>query len=289
MHIKGDTNPVVFGFTTAPNIFNYQADKAGIQTIQAADISLSSATIAAGNFNQGTNNNILYAVKIKAKTEPVTVNNIQFTLTGSIDANDIDNISIYFNSTAVSINGASYYGGAAGTFAAPHTYSISIGKSLATGEQGYFIIAVNVNSSGTTGHTVKIDGSTNPVVFGYTTNPNVTNNQTNSAGTKTIAASLNKFAGIDESITANNSISNVFPNPANTSFSFSFAGNKIEKMSAQLKDRSGNVMLIKSLYINKGTNIVSINVSKLTSGIYYLSVTGEQGSLSVQKQVIIQH
>ncbi len=210
----------------------------------------------------------------------------------AFDVNDIDNILIYFNSTVVSISGASYLGGVAGTFAAPHTYSVSIGKPFVPGDQGYFIIALNVNSSGTTGHTVKIDGSTNPVVFGFTTAPNVTNNQTNSAGTKTIAASLNKPAGTNESIFAANSsssITNLYPNPANTSFSFTFNGTKNEKISAQLKDRSGNIMLIKSLYINKGTNIVSMNVSKFTSGIYYLSVTGEQGSLPVQKQVIIQH
>ncbi len=61
-------------------------------------------------------------------------------------------------------------------------------QTSAAGASGYFIIAVNVNSSATTGNTVKVNGLSNPVSFGYTTAPTITNNQTDIAGTQTILA-----------------------------------------------------------------------------------------------------
>ncbi len=73
-------DPVVFGYSVSSNVTNSQSNKAGKQTIQAADITLTTATIACGKLNQGTTGVIVYAAKMKVLTEPVAVNNIQFKL-----------------------------------------------------------------------------------------------------------------------------------------------------------------------------------------------------------------
>ncbi len=187
--IDGATNPVVFGFGTSPNVVNTQTDAAGAQTIQASDITVTSTTVAAADINQGTSNNIIYIAQMSAATEPVTVNNIQFTLGGTHDANDLPTVLVYFNSTLPVFAGSSYLGQAVATFAAPHSYSININRNMAVGATGYFIIVANVNDAATDNNTIKIDGAANPVVFGFGTSPNVVNTQTDAAGVQTIQAS----------------------------------------------------------------------------------------------------
>ncbi len=187
--IDGLANPVVFGFTAAPNIINNQSDVAGVQTIQAADVTLTTSAVMASNVSQGSSNNVLYVVKMDVATEDVTVNNLQFTLTGTHDANDLTTLNIYFNPTAPTIAGS--VGGsntAAATFAAPHTYSVGVSRMIAAGSSAYFIIAINTNSAATDNNTIKIDGLANPVVFGFTAVPNIVNNQTDVAGLQTIQA-----------------------------------------------------------------------------------------------------
>jgi len=58
-------NPVTFGYTTAPTITNNQTDIAGVQTILASGVTLSSTAVAAANISQGTSNNIVYIVKME--------------------------------------------------------------------------------------------------------------------------------------------------------------------------------------------------------------------------------
>ena len=75
----------------------------------------------------------------------------------------------------------------------PHAYSININRAMAAGSSGYFIISVNISSTATTNHNVRVLGATIPVTFGYTTAPNLTDTLTN-GGLKTIAASFAKTA-----------------------------------------------------------------------------------------------
>ncbi len=186
--VNGATSPVVFGFTTAANVTNSQTDVAGVQTIQASDVTVTSTTVAASNINQGTSSNIVYIAQMSITTEPVTVNSIQFTLDGTHDADDLGLVTVYFNATTPTVSGASFLGNTAAAFAAPHTYSIAVSRTMATGSTGYYIIVVNINSSATDNNTIKVNGATNPVVFGFTTAANVTNNQTDAAGVQTIQA-----------------------------------------------------------------------------------------------------
>ena len=184
--VNGTANPVVFGFTTAPTITNNQTNIAGTQTILGAGVTLTSSPVAAANIAQGTNSNIVYIVKMDVVSLPVSVNSIQFTLTGTHDNNDLTTAGIWFNPSAPSLSGATPLTSVSGLFAAPHTYTAVIIQNIAAGASGYFIITVNTAAAATTGNTVKINGLANPAIFGFSTAPAITNNQTDIAGTQTI-------------------------------------------------------------------------------------------------------
>ncbi len=72
----------------------------------AQTVTLTTSSVAAADIAQGTNNNIVYAVRMDVASLPVTVNSIQFTLTGTHDNNDLIVFHIYFNPTAPTIAGA---------------------------------------------------------------------------------------------------------------------------------------------------------------------------------------
>jgi hypothetical protein len=160
---------------------------------------------------------------------------------------------------------------------------------MSLNESGYYIISVNVKSTANTGHTVKINGATDPVILSYATAPNVVNNQTNNAGVKTISSTLltNKNVA-EESMSTTYSVSQVFPNPAKTLFSFTIAGKKNETIKAQLTGRNGNVMFEKNFNITQVQNHYSINVSTMPTGTYYLVLLNNKGELINKQQVNIQ-
>jgi len=188
--LNGAVNPVTFGFSTSPTITNNQTDATGIQTILGAGITLTTSAVTAANITQGSSNNIVYAVKMDVTSSPVTVNNIQFTLTGTHDNNDLTNVVVWFNASAPTVSGATPLVNVSGLFAAPHTYNIPIGQTIAAGGSGYFLVTVNLDAAATAGNTVLLNGAVNPVVFGFTTVPPVTNNQTNTAGAQTFISTL---------------------------------------------------------------------------------------------------
>ena len=156
------------------------------------NVTLTTSAIAAANISQGTNDNIVYAVRMDVTSLPVVVNNIQFTLTGTHDNNDLTLFKLYFNPTAPTVSGATFEANGSALFAAPHTYNtnfnISGFQNMAAGSSGYFIITVNTDAAATSGNTIKLNGLANPVIFGFTTAPTITNNQTDIAGTQTILA-----------------------------------------------------------------------------------------------------
>ena len=289
--MNGAIKPMKFGFVTDPNVTNSQSNKAKTQTIQAADITLTSANISAGSIVQGSTYNVVYAAKMKVITEPVTVNNIQFTLSGNHDNNDLTYVYLYYNASTPVISGATYLGYAAATYAGPHDYSINISKGMAVGDQGYFIVAVSVNAAASVGKTVRINGATDPMVFGYITSPNQINNQSNNAGTKTIVASFapGTIAKAEKDVNTLYTVNNVFPNPANSFLNYSVLGRENETVRAQLTGRAGNVFIEKSFVMSEGYNHGLMNVSKIPNGVYYLVITNNAGAKVASQQVVIQH
>jgi len=186
--IDGNANPVTLGFTTSPNTTNSQTDVAGTQTIKAADVTYSSVAVSAANVLQGTSNNIIYILKADGSNFDAITNSISFTAGGTHDNNDVPFFRVYVNSTP-SLTGATNLVNISGAFAAPHTYNPAFGNiTITAGSTRYFIIAADVAAGGTHNNTIKIDGNANPVTLGYTTSPNITNSQTDVAGTQTIKA-----------------------------------------------------------------------------------------------------
>ena len=188
--INGATAPVVFGFTTGPNITNNQSNIAGTTTIQAANVTVVTSATAASNIMQGSSTNILYITKMDVATEPVLVNSIDVPISGTMNSTDLTAIYVYFNASTPSISGASLLNGIVPTFGAPHTFTINVSQAMAIGSSGYFIVTVNTSATGVIGHTVKVNGATTPVVFGFTTAPNVTNSQTDLGGIQTLPVNL---------------------------------------------------------------------------------------------------
>ncbi len=182
VNINGATDPISIIGTTVPNITNNQTNDAGIQTIRGAGITLSTVNLPATNIVPGTNSNIIYAVKMEVGTEPVMVTSIQLPLAGTYDDDDLGSLSVLYNATMPTNNGAVLVNNAATNFSGPHVFSISAPQSIGAGTTGYFIFTVNVNSSATINNTVSVNGGTDPAVFGFTTAPGITNNQSNLAG-----------------------------------------------------------------------------------------------------------
>ena len=294
IRITGSTTPVTFGYTTTPNVVNSQNNSAGLQSIQAADITLTTSAIAAGNIVAGTNTNIVYIAKMDVLTASATANNIQFTLSGTQDNDDLSTVSVYFNATSPVISGASFIGSTAANFAAPHAYSINISRTLAAATSGYFLITVNVTSTASIGKTVQVNGSTNPVTFGYTTTPNVTNSQTNGAGVKTISASLTQpvsSVSTESAITAGNQNTSlsVYPNPANSVIHYSIASSVAGKITVQLFDGSGRMMVARNEVTVTGRNQFMLNVSSLSNGIYHMVVVNSKNNTRLTQEIKIQH
>ena len=186
--IDGAANPVTFTYTTVPTVVNNQSNAAGLQTITASSVNISSESIAASNVAQGSSNNIVYIAKMDVAVSPVTVTTMQFTLTGTHDNNDLTTYRIYVNSSP-SLAGATLTAISPATFAAPHTYNEDIpDQTIAAGNTRYFIITFFADAAATNGNTVKLNGAANPGTFTYTTAPTITNNQTDAAGAQTITA-----------------------------------------------------------------------------------------------------
>ena len=186
IHIDGAANPIGITTTTAPNFFDTQSDISGIQTIQAADIILSTVPLLPGQLLPGSTSNIIYILKIDVGGNPVTLTNAQFTLGGNYDTDDLGNLGLYYNSNP-NLTGATFLGGTTVNVGGPHTFSLPSGRLIAANTVGYMLFTVNINSLATLGNTVGTDGATEPVVFSYTTTPNITDNQSNAAGLFSIA------------------------------------------------------------------------------------------------------
>lgn len=71
-----------------------------------AAVTLTSSPVAAANIAQGSAFNIVYIVKMDVVSLPVTINSLQFTLTGTHDNNDLTTITTWFNPSVPSLTGA---------------------------------------------------------------------------------------------------------------------------------------------------------------------------------------
>ncbi len=78
----------------------------------------------------------------------------------------------------------------------------------------------------------------------------------------------------------------VYPNPANSNLTVSLTTVKTGDYFVELRDANGKLMTSKQMMINKGGSNVNINVAPYATGIYYISLNDKSGKV-VTKRVMI--
>jgi hypothetical protein len=111
---------------------------------------------------------------MKVITEPATINNIKFILSGNHDNGDLTYVYLYYNATAPVISGASYLGYANATYPLRTVILLVFPKLWLWATRDILIIAVSLANNATDNHTVVVNGATDPMEFAFTTDPNVT-------------------------------------------------------------------------------------------------------------------
>ena len=80
-------------------------------------------------------------------------------------------------------------------------------------------------------------------------------------------------------------INNVYPKPALSKLYVAMEAGKITKGSLLITDLSGKVLSQKSLVLNKGNNLVTLDVSSMAKGIYVLKIISNENEIAVEKWI----
>lgn len=80
-------------------------------------------------------------------------------------------------------------------------------------------------------------------------------------------------------------INNVYPKPALSTLHVAMEAGKITNGSLLITDLSGKVFTQKSLVLNKGNNLVTLDVSSLAKGIYVLKIISNENEIAVEKWI----
>jgi hypothetical protein len=75
-------------------------------------------------------------------------------------------------------------------------------------------------------------------------------------------------------VNSNKAIVILYPNPANTELNISMSNSETEKIKYQLIDANGRILKEGVKQLSAGANSLSIDVNKLSSGVYYLMING---------------
>jgi HYR domain len=190
--VDGSINPVqIIGYNSAPIAINNQTDIAGEQTIVAPKVTYTTEPIAAANVLQGTQSALIYSLKIAATTHTVSVGTMTFNITGNYTTADVGLFQVWtntINTLTGATNTGSNYSNSTGT---GESFFQGAAATIPVGESRYFFLTAQIKQAAVDGHTIKVNGSANPVDVDYnSTNPIITNDQTDIAGIQTIKAPL---------------------------------------------------------------------------------------------------
>lgn len=112
---------------------------------------------------------------------------------------------------------------------------------------------------------------------------------TNAAGCSKTSAikTVIKSCKMEETTTAQNAILEVFPNPADAYVKIGAAFNTENTGSAELiiTDVVGNIVYSKSVQIENGSAIETVNTSNLSSGMYFITLSS--GAIFLSQQLVI--
>lgn len=187
VEIDGLANPVLITNTISPiTTINNQTDLAGTVTIVAPDISISTEASPATTISQ-SNNGTAYIFKLLSTTGG-SFTGVNIPIEGTITASDIEawNVFYSFSPTATSGNIFSNNYNFTGGVLTNNTLS---GSSFSLGANSpiYIILRPKFAFNAVAGHTLKVNGATNPATLnGFAGTP--INNQTDAAGELTISA-----------------------------------------------------------------------------------------------------
>jgi len=115
----------------------------------------------------------------------------------------------------------------------------------------------------------------------------ITSTATNACGsTSEFSANFNVITGIAESAVSDNKI-NIYPNPADEKITIEFASKEDTEISVSIIDAFGRNILNSDLIKGvAGINIMEINVTSLSQGIYFLQIIGKD-RFYLSKKIII--
>ena len=77
----------------------------------------------------------------------------------------------------------------------------------------------------------------------------------------------------------------LFPNPNQGSFSLDFASKKSEQVTVSVTDISGKSVFNQAWDVKPGQNILPIELSEASKGIYFVRVSGNEGSISIKTSI----
>ncbi len=125
--------------------------------------------------------------------------------------------------------------------------------------------------------------ATPTVLHNLTADPNCTTTGTSIAFNLLVAGDPLCSVGIDEN-TANSyyGISNIYPIPAKNDITFTINARENTNLVIALKDNLGKDVSSKQYHASKGENKITLDLSNLASGFYFINVTGDKGSYNVK-------
>ena len=223
--INGADNPITFTFSSTPPIItNNQTDVAGTLTITTPEITLSTEPVAASNITPNSYGTI-YVQKVFS-TSGAVIKGINIPIQGTFTNADINIWSVFIGNTPTDISGTSLGG--------PYTYSSGVLSNSPSGlgfynlpanTAKYIILRPNFLSTAVTGHTLKVNGATNPPTIITNAGTIITNNQTDVAGTQTIQGPLVTIT------TEPKAASTVLPNSSVEIYNFKAISDKATKIN----------------------------------------------------------
>lgn len=94
-----------------------------------------------------------------------------------------------------------------------------------------------------------------------------------------------QFVGVNEQA-ANFGSLNIYPNPAKDQINLNVNMVSGENVSFQITNSLGQVVLVENRSLVNGNNNVQLNTSKLTSGVYFVTIASETSK--VTSKIVIQ-
>jgi hypothetical protein len=154
------------------------------KTAFSADVDVTTLAVSGGNHYQGAGNILAYMIRMDVTGAAVTMNNLNMVTSGTYDSDDISLFRLYRN-TSASLTGAALITTDGTTTGTGETVNFPMNQTFNPGTY-YLMITFTLTNTATDGNSIQMNGGINPAVYSFTTAPNITDTQSNLAGTQWI-------------------------------------------------------------------------------------------------------